>query len=92
MLKLDMHPKVLKFVKELPPKQFKQVTSAIFDLTENPLANDVILVKGYQGIKRKDVGEYRIVFEHDNVLLFVWVIDKRNDDAVYKSLRQLLKG
>lgn len=89
MLKLDMHPKVLKFIKELPPKQFKQVASAIFDLTENPLVNDVISIKGYQGLKRKDVGEYRIVFEHSDSALFIWVIDKRNDDAVYKLLRQL---
>ena len=92
MLKINFsNNKIIDFIGSLASKQYKQVANSIFDLCKNPNQNDVILLKGYEKekLKRKDVGEYRIVFKHDETDLTIVVIGKRNDDDVYKLLRQL---
>jgi len=89
MLNLNYHPKIISFIEGLQPKHFKQVWLAVLSLQKQPSQNDVINLQGYSGLKRKDVGEYRIVFEHDDSTLFIWVIGKRNDDDVYKLLARL---
>ena len=72
MLVLQAHPKV----------------SALFSLLKQPQANDVARLQGFDNLKRKDVGEYRIVFEHDSTTLYVWAIGKRNDSTIYKILKK----
>jgi mRNA interferase RelE/StbE len=88
MLILQAHPKVFDSIDTLPAKHYKQVVSALFSLLKQPHANDVAYLQGYDNLKRKDVGEYRIVFEHDSTTLYVWAIGKRNDSTVYKILRR----
>ncbi len=87
MLILKAHPKVFDSIDTLPAKHYKQVVSALFSLLKQPQAHDVANLHGYDNLKRKDVGEYRIVFEHDSTTLYVWAIGKRNDSAVYKMLK-----
>ncbi|EIJ40935.1 cytotoxic translational repressor of toxin-antitoxin stability system [Beggiatoa alba B18LD] len=89
MLKINFKTKkVIDSFRELPAKQYKQIVSAIFELALNPNQHDIKLLKGYEKYKlmRKDVGEYRIVFRHDESELMIVVIGKRNDDEVYKKL------
>ncbi len=92
MLSLHFYnDKSIDFIKSLASKQYKQVAGAIFDLCKNPNQNDVIFLKGYEKekLKRKDVGEFRVVFKHDETRLIIIVVGKRNDDDVYKLLRQI---
>jgi len=88
MLVLQAHPKVFDSIEALPAKHYKQVVSALFSLLKQPQANDVARLQGFDNLKRKDVGEYRIVVEHDSTTLYVWAIGKRNDSTVYKILKR----
>ena len=85
MLSLDMSKQAVKFLKELPAKQFKQLGVKILELLQNPTPNDYSKPKGYESLYRVDVGEYRIVYEFDKLFLNVLLVDHRNDDAVYKA-------
>ena len=46
MLKLDLSKQSLKFVKNLPPKQFRQVFNKILELMSNPNPIDSIKLTG----------------------------------------------
>lgn len=89
MRKLEITDKAFDFVKELPPKQFKQVNLAIYDLIKNPRPNDSKKLRGYPNYFRKDVGEYRIIYRFDSENIYIALIGKRNDDEVYKQMRRL---
>ena len=79
-----------RFVKTLPPKQYKQVVSTIFSLLNNPKPHDSQVLRGSrQDNRRVDVGEYRIVYRVEGEELLVLVAGKRNDDEIYKRLKRL---
>ena len=65
MLKLDLSKQSLKFVHDLPPKQFRQVLNKILELMSNPYPLDSIKLKG-SPYKRTDIGEYRIIYNVEN--------------------------
>ncbi|MEN8219696.1 MAG: type II toxin-antitoxin system RelE/ParE family toxin [Pseudomonadota bacterium] len=90
MYKLDITADALNFTKSLPAKQFKQIFTAIMELLKNPSPHDSSQLKGYPGLYRKDVGEYRIIYKFDDDIVYVLLIGKRNDDEVYKKLRRKL--
>ena len=90
MYKLDITYDALNFTKSLPPKQFKQIFTAIMDLLKNPRPHDSSKLKGYPDLYRKDVGEYRIIYKFDDETVYVLLIGKRNDDDVYKRLARKL--
>jgi mRNA interferase RelE/StbE len=87
MLFLDMSKQAAKFLKALPAKRFKQLGVKILELLQNPTPNDYSKLKGYDALYRVDVGEYRVVYEFDKARLSVLLVDQRNDDAVYKALK-----
>jgi len=89
MLTLDIKPQPANFIKELPSKQCKQLYVAILELMKNPTPPDSAKLKGYDNLYRKDVGEFRIIYRFDNTHLFVSLAGKRNDDDIYKKLRNL---
>ncbi len=79
-----------RFIKTLPPKQYKQVVSTVLALLNNPEPHDSKQVKGSkENNRRADIGEYRIVYRAENDELLILVIGKRNDDSVYKILDRL---
>ena len=88
MRKLDITKSVGKFIRKLPPKQYRQVVSTILDLRENPSPHDSEQLTGYPEYKRVDIGEYRIVYRFDKETVYVAVVGKRNDDEVYKRFKQ----
>jgi mRNA interferase RelE/StbE len=49
-------------------------------------------LKGYPGLYRVDSGEYRIVYRFDVEadVIQILLVGKRNDDEVYKQLKQLM--
>jgi mRNA interferase RelE/StbE len=44
------------------------------------------MLKGYPDIYRIASGEYRIVYQWDDSHVYVLVINRRNDDEVYRHL------
>ncbi|WP_054114279.1 type II toxin-antitoxin system RelE family toxin [Marinagarivorans algicola] len=86
-LALKLSRQAGRFIKTLPPKQYKQVVSATLALLNNPEPHDSKQLKGSKDSNRRaDVGEYRIVYRAEGEELLVLVIGKRNDDEVYKIL------
>ena len=89
MLSLDLSKEAYHFIKALQAKQFKQVASKIFELLNEPRPQDFSQLKGFSYL-RADVGEYRIIYEQKETVLRVIIIGKRNDDEVYKKLKNLV--
>lgn len=74
------------FLKTLPPKQFKQIFTKIWDLRSNPRPHDSIKLIGFEDKYRTDIGEYRIIYNFDNTIISIQTIGKRNDGEVYKNI------
>lgn len=76
------------FLKTLPPKQFKQVFTKVWDLRCNPRPHDSIKLIGFNDKYRTDIGEYRIIYSFDDTIVNVETIGKRNDGDAYKHLKK----
>jgi mRNA interferase RelE/StbE len=63
---------------------------AVFALLQTPEPHDSAALKGYP-FRRVDRGEYRIIYYVEGTVLRVPLIDKRNDDVVYKRLERLYR-
>jgi mRNA interferase RelE/StbE len=87
VLKLDLSKQSLKFVKNLPPKQFRQVLNKILALMSDPNPTDSIKLTG-SPYKRTDIGEYRIIYDVEDDCVKVYYTGKRNDADVYKLLKK----
>ena len=88
MHKIDITKAAGKFIKKLPPKQYRQVVSTILAIRENPTPHDSKQLSGYTEYHRVDIGEYRIVYRFDDDTIYIAVIGKRNDDEVYRRFKQ----
>lgn len=89
MLKIDITKSAGKFIKKLPPKQYRQVVGTILALRENPIPIDSKQLSGYGAYHRVDMGEYRIVYRFDADTVYIAVVGKRNDNDVYRRFKQL---
>lgn len=87
MLKLDLSKQAVKFIRSLPPKQFRQVINKILELMSDPHPPDSIKLKG-SIYKRTDIGEYRIVYHVVDDCLKIPYTGKRNDDEIYRLLKR----
>lgn len=88
MLALDFNKKAKKFLAQLPPKQKKQLAEKIQNLRLNPRPHDSKNLSGHPPqILSTSSGEYRVIYSFDDVALRILIIGKRNDDAVYKALK-----
>jgi mRNA interferase RelE/StbE len=85
---LDLTADVLKFLRGLDAKPFKQVSVAIFNLIQDPRPHDSRELKGYS-YYRVDVGEFRIIYRFDAETIHIALVGKRNDAEVYKRLSRL---
>ena len=47
-------------------------------------------LRGYPGMMRLKAGEYRVIFSISGELMQIRLIDRRNDDEIYKALRRLI--
>ena len=88
MLEIEFSKRSRVFLSRIPAKHAGQVTRKAESLAENPFPQDSKYLKGY-ALYRADVGEYRIVYYIAGLLLYVYLIGKRNDDEVYKRLKRL---
>lgn len=90
MLKLDLTRSAVSFLENLPAKQYKQILKKVISLSTDLTPHDSKPIKGNEGFWRTDIGEYRVSYKVVEDVLKVAVIDKRNDDAVYKILSRKL--
>jgi mRNA interferase RelE/StbE len=90
MLKRRVSKDAEKAMDKMPDKQFCQIYDAIESLRTNPEPIDSKALQGSVSPirRRKDCGEYRIIYWYDAETLYVDVVGKRNDDAVYKIAKR----
>jgi len=86
--KLDISRDADRFLDGLAGKQYKQIVVEILDLTRHPEPNDSQALRGYEGRRRMDCGEFRIVYSYDDDTVFIELVGKRNDDEVNRDLRR----
>jgi mRNA interferase RelE/StbE len=79
-----------KTLEKMPDKHFCQVYSAIESLRVTPEPEDSkeLISNVRPKRRRKDIGEYRIIYWHDETVLFIDVVGKRNDGEVYKKAKR----
>ncbi len=72
---------------KMPDKQFCQIYDGIEALRVNPEPPDTkeLVSNVTPKRRRKDAGEYRIIYWYDEETLYIDVIGKRNDKDVYKK-------
>ena len=86
--KLDPSKDTLDFLSALlEPKRYRQVVAKMMGLLLDPEPPDSSLLKGHPDLRRADIGEYRIVYRYDEDTLFIVLIGKRNDDEIYRQLK-----
>jgi mRNA interferase RelE/StbE len=83
---LSVTKDALEFVRGLEAKPFKQVMGKVLSLLLDPSPADSSALKGYDHLYRADIAEHRIIYRFDSATVHVLVVDKRNDDEVYKKL------
>jgi mRNA interferase RelE/StbE len=90
---IDLKPKAKKFIQTLPPKHKKQVKNSILALQDTPMPHDAKKLQGFEDYIRIDIGEYRIIYRHDEEddLITVVLVGKRNDDSIYRIAKRTLK-
>ncbi|MDO8954083.1 MAG: type II toxin-antitoxin system RelE/ParE family toxin [Gammaproteobacteria bacterium] len=89
MFKINLSRQAQKSLQNLPAKQAKQIAQKLMDMRENPRPNDSKKLVG-SAFVRADSGEYRIIYDINikAQTLEILIIGKRNDDEVYRKLRQ----
>ena len=92
LLKLSIAKNAIAFLSRLPPKQHKQIQSAIYKLMSNPKPHNSIPMTGseFKGIWRNKVGEYRIVYMFNTDELTIIEVGNRNDSDVYRRAKRKL--
>lgn len=76
MLKIDITKSAGRFIKKLPPKQFRKIVTTILILKQNPKPNDSKKLKGYPDYFRVDIGEYRIIYRYNKDTVYVATMGK----------------
>ncbi len=75
------------FLETLPPKQYKQVVTKVWELRHNPRPHDSIKLTGLHNKYRTDIGEYRIIYTFNDSTVDIEAIGKRNDGEVYRKTK-----
>ena len=88
MLRVNFTKDALETLQGCPPKHAKQIAHKIQQLSTDPTSLPIKELRGSEGFFRAKSGEYRIVFSIDNHEFKIWLIGKRNDDAVYKRFER----
>ncbi len=87
MHQIRLHKQATKFIGTLPPKQKRQIATALISLQQDVRPQDSKKLQGYD-YYRVDCGEYRIIYDYNETTVSVYIIGKRNDDDVYRKLQR----
>lgn len=88
MRTVDISKDTDDFIKNLPPKQFRQIFTTILNLRKNVTPHDWQIIKDFKDLYRVDIGEYRVIYRYDDDCVYITLVGKRNDDDVYKKLKR----
>ncbi len=88
-MKLEFRRAAVKFIDGLDAKQYRQVMRCILGLLIQPVPHDSQLLAGGNGLRRVTSGEFRVVYGMDDTIQ-VHVVGRRNDDSVYRQLRDTM--
>lgn len=80
MYQIIIQKRAKKFIDRLPLNEKKRIVAAIERLPEG---QDIKPLKGYQGLFRLRVGDYRIIYTVDHGQLIVYVVDANSRGQVY---------
>jgi len=78
-------PKCRKTIKSFDPELKDRIKKGILELINDPWEKGTIEVKGYSDVRRKRIGDYRIIYridEHRQEILIAMVA--RRDEETYK--------
>ncbi len=81
-MRIQYHKRAVKFINSLSPKERQRIKVGIENLINNPGVCDIKVMEGYRDLYRLRVGQYRIIYTKDNVVLYVADVGNRGD--IYK--------
>lgn len=81
MYRIVLKKPAKKFIDRLPLNEKRRIVAAIERL---PNGEDIKRLKGYDGLFRLRVGDYRILYTVDHGKLTVYVVDAGNRGETYK--------
>ena len=89
---LRLEKRVLKFIKQLPPKHQRQIKGHILNLASVLRPHDSADLIGYSSYRRTDCGEYRIIYRINEQTMEVLIVvaGRRNDRDVYNQFKRFL--
>ncbi len=78
-------PKSSKMIRSLDSDLKERIKNAIEELSSDPWENGTVKVKGHVDVRRKRVGDYRIIYHIDEIRreLLVAIVTKK-DEEIYK--------
>jgi len=85
MRKLSVHKSAIKELRDLQPKEYRQVVTSMFDLLTIPEPHNSKQLQGSE-YRRLAVGEFRVVYRMDGECVYIVACGRRNDGAVYEFL------
>jgi mRNA interferase RelE/StbE len=88
MRQLGLDPDAGKFLKAIDRKHSKQISSRLVQLMDNPKPHDSRHLSGAVGYFYLTEGEYRVIYTFGPSLVSVQMVDRRNDDRVYRRFNQ----
>ncbi len=88
MPRIDLSKQAAEFLRELAPKQSRQIAEKLNQLAVDPSALPSEALRGYAPMRRLKSGEFRIIFALEGDVVQVRLIGKRNDNEIYKALER----
>ena len=82
-MEIKYHKRAIKFINSLPPKERERIKAGIYRLIDSPETCDIKIVEGYNDLFRLRIGQYRVIYTKDNVILFIVDVGNRGD--IYKK-------
>lgn len=74
---------VFKQLKKVPQKDYKKIMDAIAELANNPRPSGYIKLKGRPGYRIRQ-GNYRVIYEINDNILTVTVVDAGDRKEIYE--------
>jgi len=81
--KISIRRKAQKQLAKIPANDYKKIKQAILDLTQDPRPPGAKKLKGRQGWRIRK-GDYRVIYEIQDDLLIIIVLDVGNRKDIYR--------
>ena len=78
-------PKSRKTIRSFDPELKERIKKGILEIINNPWEKGTIKVKGYSDVRRKRIGDYRIIYRIDEPRQEILIaLIARRDEETYK--------